>query len=164
MVHEIKLRKEFCDDVLSGKKSFEIRNNDRGYKVEDLVLFIPIDEEGNAIDHDILEHIFMITYVLENEEFLPEGYVAFSIKDMKKTRADEGAMMFANSDQELNDRKLFVHNLGELLSQTRDGVVSCELDDNEIVTITYHGGGTRQVNIFMDSYGSIVRDVANRFQ
>lgn len=30
--HKIKLLLNFCDDVLSGDKRFEIRENDRGYK------------------------------------------------------------------------------------------------------------------------------------
>lgn len=75
-------------------------------------------------------------------------------------RANETAAMFMPEDKALEDRKLFVHNLGELLSQTREDVISCELDDNEIVTITYKGGGTHTVNVNMDSYTAIIRDVA----
>ena len=30
--HKIKLLLNFCDDVLSGDKRFEIRENDRGYQ------------------------------------------------------------------------------------------------------------------------------------
>ena len=74
--------------------------------------------------------------------------------------ANETAAMFMPEEKALEDRKLFVHNLGELLSQTREGVISCELDDNEIVTIAYKGGGTRKVNVDMDSYTAIIRDVA----
>lgn len=36
-VHEIKLNTEFFDDVLSGVKTFEIRKNDRGYQIGDLL-------------------------------------------------------------------------------------------------------------------------------
>lgn len=75
-------------------------------------------------------------------------------------RANETAVMFMANEKALEDRKLFVHNLGELLSQTREDVISCELDDNEIVTITYKGGGTHKVNVYMDSYTAIIRDVA----
>lgn len=34
-IHELKLNIEFCDAVLSGEKSFEIRENDRGYQKGD---------------------------------------------------------------------------------------------------------------------------------
>lgn len=76
------------------------------------------------------------------------------------TMASETAACFASEKDALADRKLFVHNLGLLLRQTRDGVVSVELGDDEIVTITYRGGGTHTVNVHMDSYTAIVRDVA----
>ena len=79
-------------------------------------------------------------------------------------RASESAMMFAPDDVALADRKQFVRNLGWLLSQTRDQLISCELDDDDIVTITYSGGGTRRVNVRMDSYAAIVRDVAKVYQ
>ena len=74
--------------------------------------------------------------------------------------ANETAAMFMPEEKALEDRKLFVHNLGKLLSQTREGVISCELDDNEIVTITFIGGAMHTVNVNMDSYTAIIRDVA----
>ena len=74
--------------------------------------------------------------------------------------ANETSAMYMDKQKALDDRKLFVHNLGLLLMQTREGVVSCELDDHELVTITYRGGGTHKVNVNMDSYAAIVQDVA----
>lgn len=67
--------------------------------------------------------------------------------------------MFMNKEDALNDRKLFVHNLGVLLAQTREHVISAELDDNEIVTITYNNGYIELVNVNLDSYTAIIRDV-----
>ena len=79
-------------------------------------------------------------------------------------RADEGAMMFASDEENFRDRKVFVRNLGWLLSQTRDGVTGCELNNDDTVTIFYRGGGTHSVNVAHDSYGAIIRDVAREFQ
>ena len=83
-------------------------------------------------------------------------------------RANESMAMFMDEQDAIHDREIFVHNLGELLSQTRDNVVSCELVDaekpTEYVLVTYKGGGTRKINTHMDSYAAIVRDVAKRFQ
>ena len=60
----------------------------------------------------------------------------------------------------LVDREGFVHNLGVLLSQTREDVVKCELiDKGDTVVITFKGGGTRTVNVHADSYAAIIRDV-----
>lgn len=74
--------------------------------------------------------------------------------------ANETNVCYADKDKALADRKLFVHNLGLLLRQTRDGVISAELDDHELVTITYRGGGTHTVNVHMNSYAAIVKDVS----
>lgn len=35
--HELKLDSKFFDDVKSGKKNFEIRNNDRGFEIGDIL-------------------------------------------------------------------------------------------------------------------------------
>lgn len=84
-------------------------------------------------------------------------------------RANEAMAAFMMDKQDaIYDREIFVHNLGWLLSQTRDGVTGCVLvdaeKDTEHVLITYRGGGTRKIGTYMDSYAAIVRDVANRFQ
>ena len=84
------------------------------------------------------------------------------------TRANETMAGIMNEEGAIRDREQFVENLGWLLSQTRDGVVSCELidaeKDTEHVLVTYRGGGTRRIGTHMDSYAAIIRDVAKRFQ
>lgn len=77
----------------------------------------------------------------------------------KKEKASESLAMLMSKEDAFQDRKLFVHNLGELLSQTREGVVGCELDENEIVWVHFVGGHTKRVNVNMDSYTAIIRDV-----
>ena len=83
-------------------------------------------------------------------------------------RANETAAAYMSKEVAICDRELFVRNLGELLSQTRDGVVSCELVDaekpTEHVLVTYRGGGTRRIGTYIDSYAAIIRDVAKGFQ
>ena len=83
-------------------------------------------------------------------------------------RANEAMAAFMSDEDAIHDREIFVHNLGELLSQTRDGVVSCELidaeKDTEYVLVTYRNGYTKKIGTYMDSYAAIIRDVASRFQ
>lgn len=73
--------------------------------------------------------------------------------------ANEAYVGFMSKEDSFKDRQLFVHNLGELLTQTREQVVSAELGTNEIVTVTFKGGYTKEVNVNMDSYSAIIRDV-----
>ena len=79
--HEIRLDSAFCDAVLSGDKSFELRLNDRGYQKGDKIKFISV-ENSLRCHHEIDEHEYEITYVL-NGWGLSDGYVAFSIKEVK---------------------------------------------------------------------------------
>ena len=83
-------------------------------------------------------------------------------------RANETMAAFMDEQDVIFDREQFVRNLGDLLSQTRDGVVSCELinaeQPGEHVLVTYRGGYTKRIDTYMDSYAAIVRDVARRFQ
>lgn len=83
-------------------------------------------------------------------------------------RANESMAMFMDEQDAIRDREKFVWNLGWLLSQTRDGVVSCELVDaekpTEHVVVTYRNGYTKKIGTYVDSYAAIVRDVASRFQ
>lgn len=66
---------------------------------------------------------------------------------------------YATKEEALEDRKLFVKNLGILLSQTREGIDRCELSDNDIVTVYYRSGISIEVNVHMDSYAAIIKDV-----
>lgn len=81
--HEIKLRIEFCDAVLNGIKSFEIRKNDRGYQTGDLIRFIPVDETILTVPHPISKEVFRIMYVL-NGLGLQDGYIALAIEKVPK--------------------------------------------------------------------------------
>ena len=79
-------------------------------------------------------------------------------------KANEALAAFMCESDALEDRRIFVRNLGWLLSQTREGIISCELvneePDEEYVAITFKGGYQRRINVHMDSYAAIVRDVA----
>ena len=74
-------------------------------------------------------------------------------------KANEVNAAFMSHKDALLDRKLFVSNLGELLSQTRERIVSAYLDDNEIVHVVDKDGQELKVNVSMDSYFAIIKDV-----
>lgn len=89
------------------------------------------------------------------------GHVPEPSADVSPALADEAQAERLWDD----DRRLFVRNLGWLLSQTRCGVVSCELygdQDREYVIALYDHGGKREIDVTADSYLAIVRDVAKR--
>ena len=80
--HTIKILEDFADAVLSGDKTFEIRENDRGYQKGDCVRFIVVDKYGVEVKHPLCEwrkYTYEITYVL-NGWGLKDGYVVFGIR------------------------------------------------------------------------------------
>ena len=79
MTHHIKILEDFADVVLSGEKSFEVRENDRGYQKGDHVKFKVIDRLNLGINHPLNDAEFEITYVLSGWG-LKENWVAFAIK------------------------------------------------------------------------------------
>lgn len=88
MTHEIKLKQDFVEAVSSGRKSFEVRKNDRGYQTGDLIRFLPLDEDGDPnYDSPLAEKRFRITYLLSGWG-IEKDYVVFSIMEVKD--ADNG--------------------------------------------------------------------------
>lgn len=82
-VHQIKLQSPYIDAVYSGKKTFEIRKNDRGYKVGDMIEFIPYDKVlDKPFRHPIIEKRYRIEYIIYEGWGLEKGTCVFSIKEV----------------------------------------------------------------------------------
>lgn len=88
MNHRIKIREEYADAVLSGDKSFEVRENDRGYQKGDTVQFQVIDNLRLPIGHPLNDREFLITYVLSGWG-IKDNWVAFSIEQIRKDEVTE---------------------------------------------------------------------------
>ena len=87
-IHQLKLHEDFCDDVLSGKKSFEIRKDDRDFQEGDHIKFRAVDDDGICTNHPINGKEFEITYALVGWG-LKDGYVALSIKEVNDGMAGD---------------------------------------------------------------------------
>jgi len=75
-IHRIKLAAMYYDDIMSGKKPFELRKNDRGYKESDLLELLEFKDAkhtGRAIKA-------RVTYILEEYTGIAEGYCIMGIK------------------------------------------------------------------------------------
>lgn len=81
-LHKIKLREEFADAVLYGDKTFEVRENDRGYQKDDLVQFNVIDKYNLSTGHPLGKETYRITYVLNGWGIEPK-FVVFGIKNVR---------------------------------------------------------------------------------
>lgn len=71
MTHLLKIRKEYFEAILDGRKQFDLRRDDRDYKVGDRIQFVV---PGSPV--------FEITYKLENvpQYGLQEGFCILGIR------------------------------------------------------------------------------------
>lgn len=80
-IHKLKYKSKYlCDAVYDGRKSYEIRYNDRNYEVGDQVYPIPIDDNLNTIEHPIAKCVYEITFISEDVSGLQPGYCVFGVR------------------------------------------------------------------------------------
>ena len=81
-IHELKIKKDYFIEIRNRTKNFELRKNDRDYRVGDLIKFIVIDSFNIAYQANGL---YYISYVLQNcpEYGLQEGYCILAIKEVR---------------------------------------------------------------------------------
>ena len=87
MIHELKTVQPWFDDVVSGRKSFEVRKADRPFKVGDLLAL----NEYNATTKSYTgaSCLVYIDYILSNPQYVKSGYVILGIKPCYVTKVTE---------------------------------------------------------------------------
>ena len=89
-LHELKIKHEYLIEVDMGRKTFELRKNDRDYQVGDLIHFVDIKDtkQNDECDCDIYidnNTLYKITYILKNVEQygLDKDYCILAIKKLE---------------------------------------------------------------------------------
>ena len=75
-VHNLKIKPQYFKDVVSGIKTFEVRKNDRNFKVGDLMVLETYGNEkftGGFVNTEI-------TYILDDPKYCKKGYVILGFK------------------------------------------------------------------------------------
>lgn len=87
MIHELKILSSFVRPILDGSKTFEIRENDRGFQKGDRVQFKVNNDDwtrrNSSPVHELENKIFEITYVI-NGWGLKNGFVVFGISEVEE--------------------------------------------------------------------------------
>lgn len=81
MLYELKIDLKYYTALSSGKKTFEIRYNDRDYKIGDIIRLCAYDriKQVYLTDYDSL--LYEITYVLDDYGLMP-NYVCLGLKKL----------------------------------------------------------------------------------
>jgi len=77
MQHDLKTYPEYFDAVADGSKPFELRYDDRGYRVGDTLLLRRYDPLSGGYTGETMER--RVTYVLRGGLWLTPGYVALGL-------------------------------------------------------------------------------------
>ena len=81
-IQELKIRPNYLYDILSGKKSFEVRKNDRDFKVGDTLLLKEWDNDFTG-----LEVSYLVTYILDNPEYIKEDFIVMGIEPLDRMKS-----------------------------------------------------------------------------
>ena len=74
--HDLKILPEYFEDVASGKKKFELRKNDRNYKVHDMFVLRECLPDKGYTGRDYINEIRYI--MKDGQEYgLMDGYIIF---------------------------------------------------------------------------------------
>lgn len=87
-IHQIRLAKTYFDDVANGIKTFELRKNDRGYKVGDILEMMEFADGKNTGRTVKVE----VTYLLENYTGIEDGYCIMGTKVVSVAGIDVAAV------------------------------------------------------------------------
>ena len=85
MIHELKIAPEYFAEVISGRKSFEVKKFDRPYHVGDLLALNEYDSERRCYTGNSC--LVYIDYILNDLKYCRAGYVIMSIKPCMIRRA-----------------------------------------------------------------------------
>ena len=80
-VHDVKLGATFFDDVKTGRKTFELRKNDRGYKEGDTIVLHEY-KDGATTGRTITKKI---VYMLEDFTGIEDGYCILGLGEVEET-------------------------------------------------------------------------------
>lgn len=79
MIHELKCEKRFFTKASEGKKAFEIRKNDRDFQVGDYLALNETARENGEDYYTGNSLVARVGYILDDEAYVPKGYVVMSI-------------------------------------------------------------------------------------
>lgn len=85
MIHELKIYPQWFNAVISGKKSFEIRKNDRPFQEGDLLALNEYDYDhytGNSC-------LVYVDFIMNSPEYVKKDMVVMSIKPCSLYRHTE---------------------------------------------------------------------------
>lgn len=77
-IHELKTSAQFFEGIVTGEKTFEVRKDDRGYRLGD-VLHLRETRPADVL-YTGREALAVVTYIVGNDVWLREGFVVLGVR------------------------------------------------------------------------------------
>ncbi|MBQ7089135.1 MAG: DUF3850 domain-containing protein [Clostridia bacterium] len=78
MIHALKVDQKYFGEIICGRKTFEIRKEDRDFREGDLLALN--EYEAETKQYTGYSCLVYVDYILRDAPYVPCGYVAMSIK------------------------------------------------------------------------------------
>jgi hypothetical protein len=78
VIHELKTWPEYWQDVFDNLKNFEVRFNDRDFKVGDLLFLREWDPKTETYTGRVTRR--NVIYTLDNPQYVKEGYIIMGLE------------------------------------------------------------------------------------
>lgn len=114
--HELKCLTSFFGEVLSGLKTFEIRQNDRGYAVGDMLRL----KEWNNVDYTGREALCLVTYLTDFAQ--QPGWVVMAIRPVPEELPEDSKPLnevLSRVRQDLKGKVEIEPKADEILERTK---------------------------------------------
>ncbi len=93
-IHYLKIEQKYLDEVTAKRKTFEVRKNDRDFKINDVVYLCGLDPESKKLNGKIVKVI--ITYILDDfkplNEFCVFSFVILQRRSNKRKKRISNAL------------------------------------------------------------------------
>lgn len=81
-MHTLKTEQPYFNQLWNGLKKFEVRKNDRDYKLNDLLLLQEYDLEDHSSSGK--EILVKVTCIMDDERYCKKGFVIMGIKELDR--------------------------------------------------------------------------------
>lgn len=92
MIHALKIEQQYFEEVAAGRKTFELRVNDREYEAGDFLALNEIQADKTVpgrLAYTGRSCLVEVDYILQDEQYLQPGYVCMAIKPCAIARSKD---------------------------------------------------------------------------
>lgn len=101
MIHELKVDREYFIPIVQGKKTFEVRKNDRDFQIGDFLALNETEKTPGGVNYTGDAVLAVVQYILDTPDYCKDGFVIMGIKPCGVTFTSECGPRFFLTREEV---------------------------------------------------------------